>query len=47
MKGQILHYDRTSSEGVISAENGERVDFSASDWRGDPAALRTGVHVEL
>lgn len=47
MKGQILHYDRTSSEGVISAENGERVDFSASDWRGDPAALRTGMHVDF
>lgn len=47
MKGQILHYDRTNAEGVISAENGERFGFSESDWRGDPAQLRTGMHVDF
>ena len=47
MKGQILHYDRTNAEGVISAENGQRFGFSESDWRGDPAQLRTGMQVDF
>ena len=47
MKGQILHYDRSSGEGVISAESGERVNFTVSDWRGDPASLRTGMQVDF
>ncbi len=35
MKGNILNYDIQSSEGIISAEDGNRYTFTNSEWKDD------------
>lgn len=47
MRGQILRYDPTTAEGIISSEDGGRFAFSGRDWRGDPQRLRDGAAVDF
>lgn len=46
MRGDILHYDEISGIGLISAEDGNRYSFSASDFRED-APLAKGKRVDF
>lgn len=47
MKGQILHLDQTTGEGVISGADGRRYAFSAADLRGEGQVARPGVAVDF
>ena len=47
MKGQILHLDEDTGEGVITATDGRRYGFSAPDLRGSGQVARAGVGVDF
>lgn len=47
MKGQILHLDQASGEGIITGADGRRYAFSAPDLRGSGEVARPGVAVDF
>lgn len=47
MKGQILHLDQGTGEGVITGADGRRYAFSAPDLRGSGQVARPGVAVDF
>lgn len=47
MKGQILHLDDTTGEGVITGADGNRYAFAAPDLRGSGQVARAGVAVDF
>ena len=47
MKGQILHLDEATGEGVITGADGRRYAFSAPDLRGSGQVARAGVGVDF
>lgn len=46
MQGHILGFDTRTAEGMISAENGQRYTFAATEWR-QRTAPQTGQRVEF
>lgn len=47
MKGQILHIDEGTGEGVITGADGRRYAFAAPDLRGNGQVARPGVGVDF
>ena len=47
MKGQILHIDEGTGEGVITGADGRRYAFAAHDLRGSGQLARAGVRVDF
>ena len=47
MKGQILHLDQRTGEGVIRGEDGRRYGFAAADLRGSGEIAAPGVAVDF
>lgn len=47
MKGQILHIDEATGEGVITGTDGLRYAFAAPDLRGNGQVARPGVGVDF
>ena len=35
MKGKILDFNATTSQGVIAGEDGKRYNFGAAEWKGE------------
>jgi TM2 domain-containing membrane protein YozV len=46
MRGQVLGVDRSSGEGQISGEDGQRYSFRPGDWSGDKGPA-VGVRVDF
>lgn len=46
MKGKVLHYDMTKSEGLISGEDGQRYRFISSEWK-EPSVPLKGMDLEF
>ena len=47
MKGQILHIDQNTGEGVITGADGRRYAFAAHDLRGSGQVAHAGVGVDF
>lgn len=47
MKGQILHLDETTGEGIVSAADGRRYPFGAYDLKGTGQIAAVGVAVDF
>lgn len=47
MKGQILHLDQATGEGVITGADGRRYAFAAHDLRGNGEVARPGIAVDF
>jgi hypothetical protein len=46
MEGIVLHFDESTNKGVVRSENGDRFDFTDSDWKSN-GAPRTGAKVDF
>jgi hypothetical protein len=47
MKGKILDYNITQSQGIISAADGSRVNFTTKEWRSDNIHPTVGQEVDF
>jgi len=47
MKGKILDYNITQSQGIISATDGSRVNFTTQEWRSDNIHPTVGQEVDF
>ena len=46
MKGQLLNFNIQQSEGVISAEDGNRYKFPSSEWK-EESTPQKGMHLDF
>ena len=46
MEGTVLHFDESTQKGVVRSENGDRFEFTGSDWASN-GSPQTGVKVDF